>query len=130
MTRESEKALLNKALIEVTAQPDTMAWRNNTGMAWQGEQVRIRTGQTITVQPGMVVLKDARPIRFGLPGSGDILGLTRGFAFSLEAKAQGGRLEVSQPKFQAAWERAGGAYSVFRSVEEAVAVPQRLLRRG
>lgn len=127
---KSEKAILAQGLIDVTAEPDVMAWRNNTGMAWQGEQLRIRTGQSFTVQPGMVVLKEARPIRFGLPGSGDILGVARGKAFSLEAKAEGGRLEASQPKFQAAWERAGGAYGVFRSAEEAVTFVRRLLTRG
>ena len=130
MTGQSEKAVLNEALIAITAEPHTMAWRNNTGMAWQGAQVKVRTGQLLKIEPGMVVLREARPIKFGLPGSGDIIGITRGWGFSLEAKATRGRMETSQPKFQAAWEKAGGEYALFRSVEEAVAVPRRLLLRG
>jgi hypothetical protein len=70
----------------------------------------------------MVILTAARPITFGLPGSGDILGVARGFGFALEAKTETGRQSDQQKKFQAAFERAGGRYGLFRSAEEAVAL--------
>lgn len=118
----SEKRVLAEGLIAVSSQPGVMAWRNNTGQAWQGQQVRVRAGQTLVIRPGMVVLQDARPITFGLPGSGDILGVVGGVAFALEAKTEVGRQSDQQKKFEAAWTRAGGRYGVFRSADEAVRI--------
>jgi hypothetical protein len=119
----SERRILAEGLIGVTAEPDVFAWRNNTGQGWQGQRLTLPNGYSLTVRPGMVVLKDARPISFGLPGSGDILGVTPGFGFALEAKTEDRRSQQSeqQRKFQIAFERAGGRYGVFRSPEEAVA---------
>jgi hypothetical protein len=85
-----------------------------------GLRVVVPIGGHVIMQPGMVVLKDARPISFGLPGSGDILGVAPGFGFALEAKTDSGRQSDQQKKFQAAFERAGGRYGLFRSPEEAV----------
>lgn len=126
MTDRSEKSILNGSLVAVSALPDVLAWRNNTGMAWQGQQRPVRVGQTVVVQRGMIILTDARPITFGLPGSGDILGVQAGRAFALEGKTRTGRQRETQMKFQAAFERAGGLYGLFRSEDEALAI----LRRG
>jgi hypothetical protein len=123
----SERRILAEGLIGVTAEPDVFAWRNNTGQGWQGQRLTLPNGYSLTIKPGMVVLRDARPISFGLPGSGDILGVARagdlGFGFALEAKTEDRRSQQSeqQRKFQIAFERAGGRYGVFRSPEEAVA---------
>ncbi|AYJ85761.1 hypothetical protein D3Y57_06980 [Sphingomonas paeninsulae] len=122
MKDRSEKAIMNASLVEVSSLPETLAWRNNTGMAWQGIQRPVRKGQTLIVQAGMVVLMEARPITFGLPGSGDILGVNAGRAFALEAKTLTGKQHETQLRFQAAFERAGGLYGVFRSEEEALAI--------
>jgi hypothetical protein len=120
LTGPSEKKILNDSLIAVTALPDTMAWRNNTGMAWQGEEVRCGVGQTLVVQRGMKILRDARPVQFGLLGSGDIMGVTAGRAWALEIKnAKGGQAD-SQMKFQRAFELAGGQYRLVRSADFAV----------
>jgi hypothetical protein len=43
-----------------------------------------------------------------------------GFGFALEAKTDSGRQSDQQKKFQAAFERAGGRYGLFRSADEAV----------
>lgn len=117
----SEKRILAEGLLAIQA-PDLLAWRNNTGQAWQGVRIMASIGGTVRVTPGMVVLKEARPISFGLPGSTDILGVAPGFGFGLEAKAEAGRQSDQQKKFQAAFERAGGRYGLFRSPEEAVAL--------
>ncbi len=122
MTDRSEKSILNAALVDVTALPDVMAWRNNTGQAWQGTQLSLAVGRSITIARGMLVLADARPITFGLPGSADILGVQRGRAFALEGKARTGRQRDTQARFQAAFERAGGLYGLFRSEDEALAI--------
>lgn len=129
MTERSEKAILNDSLIAVTAIEQTMAWRNNTGMAWQGEQRRVGVGSMVRVERGMVVLVDARPIRFGLPGSPDILGLTCGRFFGLETKTRSGRQSDEQKAFARAVVAAGGQYELVRAVEDAVAVPLSLLQR-
>ena len=118
----SEKAILNDTLIAVTALPETMAWRNNTGQGWQGQRVSRAAGAMIQVEHGMVILRDARPIAFGLPGSPDIIGAQAGRFFGLEMKAVRGRMEATQPKFQRAFEAAGGLYGVPRSVEEALRI--------
>lgn len=138
---KSEQRILQETLIAVTAEPGTMAWRNNTGMAWQGQRISRAPGAVVTVERGMVILRDGRPISFGLEGSGDVLGsqlldadrirqmlarhgdrLRIGQAFSFELKSATGSLEASQPKFSRAWQRAGGLYGVLRSVEEALRI--------
>jgi hypothetical protein len=120
LTGPSEKKILNDSLIAVTALPDTMAWRNNTGMAWQGEEIRCGVGQTLVVQRGMKILRDARPVQFGLLGSGDIMGVTNGQAWALEIKDAKGRQADSQMKFQRAFELAGGKYKLVRSADDAM----------
>jgi hypothetical protein len=117
----SEKRILNEGLVAVSCEPDVLAWRNNSGQAWQGTRLIAGIGQTIHVRAGMTILVDSRPITFGLPGSGDILGVASGLAIALEAKTDTGRQSDQQKKFQAAFERAGGRYGLFRSPEEAVA---------
>ena len=118
----SEKRILNEGLVALSAIPEVLCWRNNTGQAWQGRRLNAPNGHNLTIRPGMVVLMDARPISFGLPGSGDILGVTPGFGFAFEAKTEDRRSQQSdqQKKFQAAFERAGGRYGLFRSPDEAV----------
>lgn len=62
-----------------------------------------------------------RTIRFGCPGSPDILGCLDGRWIGLEVKTATGRQRETQIAFQAAIERAGGLYAVVRSPEDAVA---------
>ena len=119
---QSEKAIQNDTLVAVTALPDVMAWRNNTGQAWQGARISRAPGALVKVERGMVILRDARPVSFGLSGSPDIIGVMAGRFFGLEMKAITGRMEDSQPKFRRAFEAAGGLYGVPRSVEEALRI--------
>lgn len=117
----SEKAILNATLVQVSALPETIVWRNNTGTAWQGDRLRLRPGQWIEVQPDMVVLANARPITFGLSGSGDILGASRGRPVSIETKKHSGSQSGIQRNFERAWVRCGGLYVLARSAEDALA---------
>lgn len=119
---QSEGRIQADTLIAVSQLDGTMCWRNNTGQGWQGQRISRAPGAMVKVERGMVILMNARPISFGLPGSPDIIGVSRGRGFGLEMKAVGGRLEESQPKFRRAWEAAGGLYGVPRSVEEALRI--------
>lgn len=97
---QSETEIMRAVLVAVTALPETMAWRNNTGVG--------------VSQRGAV-------IRFSVPGAPDILGVRRGRGFGIEVKTPAGRLSQQQAHFRAAWERAGGLYIVARSVDDALA---------
>lgn len=122
----SEKAILNDTLVSVTAVPETIAWRNNTGQAWAGQRVRLRPGskivvdgQTYVANANTVLILNAQPVTFGLPGSGDILGATAGRPLSIEVKDATGRQSEQQKAFQRAWEAAGGVYLLVRDPDEA-----------
>lgn len=117
---QSEKAILNETLVAVSALPKTLVFRNNTGMAWQGDPARPRVGSMVRVEPGMVILRNARPIHFGLPGSADILGSTDGRPLAIECKDHNGTQLPSQQSFEKAWVKAGGIYVIVRSVDEAL----------
>lgn len=118
---KGEHAIQNAALVAVTALDGVMAWRENSAFAWAGRDVKAAVGKMVRVQPGWKILADARPIRAGVPGIGDIMGTGRGRAFALEMKDAEGSQEVSQRRFQRAFELAGGAYGIARSPDEAVA---------
>lgn len=69
----------------------------------------------------MVILRNARPITFGLEGSGDIMGVHDGEPIAGEGKTLKGAQREAQLRFQRAWEAAGGRYILFRSAEEFLA---------
>jgi hypothetical protein len=73
-----ESAVL-EACLKYLARADIIAWRNSTGTACYGSGARNRW------------------VRYGLPGSGDILGVLPGGRFlSVEAKSEAGRLSPEQ----------------------------------
>ena len=76
-------------------------WRNNTGT------LRDSTG---------------RPVRFGLVGSADVLGVAApgGRLVALEVKAPGRHPTPQQAAFGAMVQRHGGLYLVVHSLEEAL----------
>lgn len=116
----SEKAVQNDILLDVSSWPDTMVYRNNTGMAWQGERVKLAPGSVFKVEPGMVILRNGRPIKFGLEGSADIIGSSKGKPLAIEVKKQvTGRQSEQQGRFETAWTKAGGLYILAKSVEDA-----------
>jgi len=114
----SEKKILNDILIEVSALPRTMVYRQNTGQAWQGRPCDVPVGEYIKVLPGMKILAEARPISFGLLGAGDAVGSTNGRPLQIETKTLTGRQREVQVAFGRAWEKAGGIYLLARSVDE------------
>lgn len=116
----SEKAELNDTLVGLSALPETLVYRQNTGMFWQGQQLDLTPGQYVEVEPGMVILRNARPVRAGLPGSGDIAGVHRRRALQVEMKTLTGKQREIQQNFERAWVKAGGIYILARSADEAI----------
>jgi hypothetical protein len=121
----SERRVLAETLIGLTALPDSLFWRHNTGQAWQGRRAEGKVGSTVRIEPGMVILRDARPVKFGLEGSGDIIGTIkppggRGQPIAVETKAESGKQRDAQLIFERQWVKAGGIYVLARTAEEAV----------
>lgn len=87
-------------LIAVTALPDGMFWRQNTG--------------TFRTMDGRRVVKVCAT------GAGDIMGVYRRRAVAIETKPLKGKLRETQKIFRHAFEKAGGIYLVARSVDEAL----------
>lgn len=87
--------LVREILLAVS--PLGMAWSNNTG-----------------------VLRDAtnRPVRYGLPGSSDVIAIVRGRFVGIEAKVGKDRQRQNQADFATAVRRAGGIYILARSVDD------------
>lgn len=116
-------ALVNRTLIELGKDADTRAWRNNTGAAWMGRSVQNRDGSRTIFDP--------RYVTFGLPGSGDIIGLRRvlitqemigqtiGQFISVENKSGTGKQAAQQKKFGKMVLELGGRYVVARTPEDA-----------
>lgn len=87
--------LVNAILLEVS--PLGLAWNNNTG-----------------------ALKDHtdRLVRYGLPGSSDVLACIKGRFVGIEAKVGADRQSQKQKDFATALRQAGGVYILARSVDD------------
>lgn len=118
----SEAGILARTLVGVSALPETLIYRQNTGTAWQGTPINRRPGEYIRVEPGMKILANARPIDFGLEGAGDAAGVSRGRAVQIETKTLTGRHREVQMKFERAWVKAGGIYILAREADDATKV--------
>ena len=107
-------------------------FRANIGQAWQGEPIRTSAPRTVTLQPGDVLLRNARPFSTGLPkGFSDLFGFKRrvitpedvgktlAVFCALEIKTKTGRVTPEQEAFVRAVQKAGGHAGIARSVEDA-----------
>jgi len=117
---KSEKRVLAESLVGLSALPDSLIWRNNTGQAWQGRRVEGRPGTAVRIEHGMVILREARPVKFGLEGSADIIGAAQRRAVAVETKTAIGQQRKAQIIFERAWVKAGGIYVLARTADEAV----------
>lgn len=87
--------LLNAILLEMS--PFGLFWKNNTGVLKD---------------------KDGRPVRYGLPGSSDILGCANARFIGIEVKVGRDKQRQNQSDFATAVRNAGGIYILARSVED------------
>lgn len=95
----SETDIQADILVAISGLPHSLWWRNNTG------RLPTATGRWVS---------------FGVLGSPDICGILNGRFVGIEVKTSRGRQRISQRRFQAACERAGGLYVVARTVGEAL----------
>ena len=101
--------LVRSILLEIS--PLGLAWENRTGEGWVGKFVKKMPG-------GQVTLKNARHIRFGLPGSTDILAIIKRRILVIEVKTGTGRLQRNQSDFARAAVAAGAIHVLARSVDD------------
>lgn len=127
----TEQTIQNQILVALS-RDDARLFRCNTGQAWTGRVQRISQPGHVLVQPGDVVLRNARPFHAGLTvGGSDLIGwrtvvVTPGMMgqrvalFSaVEVKSAKGSVTSEQARFIAAVRDAGGLAGVARSVDEA-----------
>lgn len=95
-----ENEVLRDVLVAVTALPDTLAWRANSGLLLSPD--------------------GKRRVRANIPGCGDIIGVRRSRAFAIETKTLEGAQRKTQERFQRHWEQAGGVYITARSAADAL----------
>lgn len=92
-----ERDVVHAILRRYGADPRLRLWRNNVGLAQHGD----------------------RMVRYGLPGSSDILGITHTGRFvAIECKTERGQLSPQQRAFRAMVERMQGLYVLARSVTD------------
>lgn len=125
-----ETPLLKEILLTASSMGSRL-FRNNVGKCWAGKSEVITRNQSVYVERGDVVVRQARRFHAGLTkGSADLVGWTpteitpemvgRTVAIftSVEVKTKSGRLKKEQHNFHCAVRSAGGFSLVARSVEE------------
>lgn len=117
-----EMDLLRSILLACSRGPVRL-FRQNVGTGWVGQARRFARAETVRVQPGDVLIRNARPLEAGLcKGSSDLIGWGPGGRFvALEVKTPTGRVTPEQRQFLDAVTAAGGIGEVVRSPEDAIA---------
>ncbi|MDT9046454.1 MULTISPECIES: hypothetical protein [Enterobacteriaceae] len=114
---------------------ECILFRANVGTGWQGQgkPFRVLRTQSVIVQPGDVVLRQARPFSTGLPEgfsdtfgvvqvtiTADMVGQVLGVALFGEVKDEDGRVKPKQSAFLRAMTNYGALAGVWRSVADAL----------
>ncbi|XAI95150.1 hypothetical protein [Microcystis phage Mwe-JY13] len=119
-----ETNILKECLMALS-KAGVMAFRCNTGSAWQGIR-REKIERELSAKYGkrFVVLEAPRIIEFGLvKGGSDIVAVAPDGKFvGVETKTEEGRLTKEQRTFRDNIRRMGGRAGVARSAEEAVRI--------
>jgi len=122
---------MRRILVRLSGLPGVAIFRNQSGMAWQGEVVREDHVR------GLLTLRNYRPIRFGVgPGGKDgadtlgwmstvitpeMVGRRVAVFIAAEVKTERGRATPGQRRFIEAVRNAGGIGVIAHSEEEAAA---------
>lgn len=107
-------------------------FRNNVGLGWSGKiKHKALTPMQIFLQPGDVVLSNARPVKYGLcEGSSDKIGWTQvvitqemvgkkvAVFTAIEEKAEKGRATKIQNNFLAVVKNCGGIAILAKSLDD------------
>jgi hypothetical protein len=129
----SETDILHRVMLRAT-QVGMRVFRNNVGMAWLGKAERNDASHpvTATIHPGDVVVRHAKPVKFGIGGEGgsdligikevtittEMVGTTIGQFVALEVKTSKGKVKPSQINFLSFVTSMGGRGLVVRSPDD------------
>lgn len=102
----TEAKLLVEILTHVTAIPNAIFWRQNTGV--------------------FRALNSDRVIRSSANGIADILGVYAGVPIAIECKSARGTLSTAQMRFRYQWMQAGGVHIVARRLDDVLDVIQQI----
>lgn len=113
----SERELLNQLMLALS-NAGHRVFRNQSGRGWLGQSQRFSRRQRITVEPGDVLVRNARVVRSGLtPGASDLIGWTSDGRFlAIEGKTAHARLTDEQANFIRQARSAGGVAMEARSL--------------
>lgn len=114
-----ESAVLHRCMLALS-EAGCRVFRNNVALAWVGKSIRTSKPVQVTLMPGDVLIRKARPLHAGLcVGSGDLIGWTPDGRFlSVECKTETGRVSSEQSAFADAVSACGGVGIVVRSESE------------
>lgn len=132
-----ETVILKQIMLALGSQPDLRIWRHNTGRLWSGTQfiepaknqiIKDSHGRAHKIDLSDIVIRNPRPVSFGCPGSGDIIGILapKGKFISVEVKAEDGRQSAQQCIFEKMVKQFGGYYILARSADEALKQLERI----
>lgn len=95
-------------------------FRNNVGKTWIGKSEVFNRRQTVIVEPGDVVIRNARRFNAGLyKGSGDLIGWnTQGRFTSFEIKAGRDTVKPEQENWHRVVLEAGGESKIIRKITD------------
>lgn len=120
---------IQKNILLATSKTKTRLFRNNVGQAWTGNEI-------IRNRDGSVLIKDARPLKAGVKGMADLIGLTPvtitpdmvgktlAVYTAIEVKTTKGRASKEQVQFLEFVASLGGFAGVARSPEDALRIIQ------
>ena len=131
-----ESTIQNMIRLALSKIPGVTSWRNNTGMAWTGNDTLKVTIKNIfraqnDLRPGDLIIRNPRPFRAGLcEGSSDLIGLKTititqdmvgqqvGQFIAVEVKTKTGRVSKKQQNFTDHINKLGGSAIVARSEDD------------
>lgn len=128
MTKSSD--LVTDVLVRAS-QLGKRLFRRNTGLAWVGSSVvKITSRQVVTVNPGDMVIRNARPFKNGETGqsdtygwrsvtvTSDMVGQTIAQHVEIECKFGSGRETIEQEAWGSVVKKSGGIYGVAREISD------------
>ncbi|HEX6215262.1 MAG TPA: VRR-NUC domain-containing protein [Vicinamibacterales bacterium] len=126
----SDRAFLNQILLACSTGPVRL-FRQSVGLGWIGKSWRAPSRQTVTVEPGDVVIRQARPFKVGVEGMADLggwrtveitpdmVGSRIAQVVQLEGKQGTDRLSAEQRRWLETVTQAGGLAAEIRAVDDA-----------